>query len=437
MPVAAALPPARSDGKHYLLHIEPGMTGQVWLTFHSKDLPAGKWEGRILIEPGAIEIPIRLNVYPFTFPDQPTLHLGGWDYTDADKMYEVTPQNRTALIRHLREHFVDAPWATGGVMPYGKYDPTGAMIAPPEVANFAKWLQRWPNARRYLVFSNVRPNFAGLEMGTPAFTKAVANWITWWVDKLPQWHIRPEQLGLLLVDEPNQLAQDKVIVEYAKVIRQAQPKVIVWEDPTWQKPWNSNPDVFRDSTVLCPNLPMWIEAGKPFADFYVKQREAGKELWFYSCSGPGKLLDPYAYHRMQQWFCWKYDAKGSGFWAFGDSNGASSWNEYASQIGPAYTPLFLDAKTVTAGKHMEAIREGMEDYDYLRMLRDRIAELEKKGVHGEALRAAQTLLGSAADRVTACMKHGGAMVWREPKDQSVADQVRIEVLDALLRLNGL
>jgi hypothetical protein len=436
VPVAAALPPAKSDGQHYLLHIEPGMTQQVWLTFHSKDLSPGKREGQILIEPGDIAVPLRLNVYPFTFPAQPTLHLGGWDYTDADKMYEVTPQNRAALIQHLREHFVDSPWATGGVMPYGKYDKDGNMIAPPEVANFEKWVKRWPDARRYLVFSSVGSQFAGLDMGTPPFQKAVANWITWWAEKLPQWHIRPEQLGLLLVDEPNQLEQDKVIVEYAKVIRQAQPKVIVWEDPTWEKPWNSNPDVFRYSTVLSPNLPMWIEEGKRFADFYVKQRQSGRELWYYSCSGPGKLLDPYTYHRMQQWFCWKYDAKGSGFWAFGDSNGASSWNEYAAQIG-AYTPVFLDSQTVTAGKHMEAIREGIEDYEYLRMLRDRLAELEKKGARNQAVAAAQRLLDSAADRVTACMKPGAAMFWRAAKDRSVADQVRVEVLEALVRLKDL
>ncbi len=436
VPVAAALPPAKSDGNRYLLHIEPGMTRQVWLTCHSKDLPAGTWEGRILIEPGAVEIPIRLHVYPFMFPNQPTLHLGGWDYTDADKMYEVTPENRAAFIRHLREHFVDSPWATASVMPYGRYDKPGNMTAPPEVANFQKWLKRWPDARRYLIFSSVGSRFAEFEMGTPPFQNAVAHWITWWVNQLQQWNIRPEELGLLLVDEPNRLEQDKVIVEYAKVIRHAQPRVIVWEDPTWRKPWDSDPDVFCYSTVLSPNLPMWISAGKRFADFYVKQRQAGRELWFYSCSGPGKLLDPYAYHRMQQWFCWKYGAKGSGFWAFGDSNGASSWNEYASSIG-AYTPVFLDSKTVTAGKHMEAIREGMEDYEYLRMLRDRLTELEKKGVGGESVRAAKALLDSAADRVTACMKRGNEMYWRAAKDRSVADQVRIEVLNALMQLEKL
>ena len=180
---------------------------------------------------------------------------------------------------------------------------------------------------------------------------------------------------------------------------------------------------------------MWVAQGKPYADFYVKQREAGRELWFYTCSGPGRLLDPYACHRMQPWFCWKYGAKGSCFWAFGDSSDASSWNEYISKSG-AYTPLFLDARTVTEGKHMEAIREGMEDYEYLRMLRDRVVELQQKGAKGDAVAAAEALLASAAERVTACLKQPYDINWKEPKDRSIADRVRVEILTALLALEG-
>jgi hypothetical protein len=318
-------------------------------------------------------------------------------------------------------------------MPSGKFNAEGKMVEPPATAAFEKWRQRWPDARMFLVFSNVGPKFAGFDMGTPAFQQAVAEWINWWAAKLAEWNIRPEQLGLLLLDEPNNLEQDKIIVEYAKVIRLAQPKVLVWEDPIWAEPWKANPQMFALSNALCPNLPMWISHGKRFADFYLQQCATGKELWFYSCSGPGKLLDPYTYHRLQQWFCWKFNAKGAGFWAFGDSNGASSWNEYLSQVG-AYTPIFLDTKTVADGKHMEAIREGMEDYEYLRILRDRIAELEKKGVQNDAVRTAKTLLETAADRVIETLKPRASQMWNAEHDRTVADRVRIEVLEALTAL---
>ena len=86
---------------------------------------------------------------------------------------------------------------------------------------------------------------------------------------------------------------------------------------------------------------------------------------------------------------------------------------------------------------MEAIREGVEDYEYLRMLRDRLAELQKKGTKGKAVLAAEALLASAAERVTACLKQPGDINWREPKDRFIADQVRVEILTALLALEGL
>ena len=48
------------------------------------------------------------------FPQQTTLWLGGWSYTDGKGHQGVTQANRTAFIQHLREHFVNCPWATSG-----------------------------------------------------------------------------------------------------------------------------------------------------------------------------------------------------------------------------------------------------------------------------------------------------------------------------------
>jgi len=433
VPIAAALPYTRKNGQYFRFGIPEGMTRQIWLTFHPVDIPAGDYTGKIVVEPEGVDIPIRLKIYPFTFPDQPTLHLGGWDYTDRDHHYDVTVGNREALIEHLREHYVDTTWATSYVMPYGKYDEQGNMIEEPSTERFRKWVERWQGARRYHVFSSVGKRFAGFEMGTPPFKKAVAQWIDWWVKALAKWNIKPEQLSLLPVDEPHSHEQDKTIIEYARVIQEAQPEVVIWEDPAWREPWKATKELFEVSDVLCPNAVMWIEQGDRFAAFYHTQQNAGRTLWFYSCSGPGKLLDPYSYYRMQHWLCWKHEAQGSGFWAFGDSNGASSWNEYLSKRG-AFTPVFLDKNSVTAGKHMEAIREGMEDYEYLRMLRDRIHEIEEPGKEEETIMSAVKLLYSAAERVVSPMTGVNMIYWKEPKDRSVADDVRVEVLEMLLQL---
>jgi len=452
--VAAALPDAKTTGVGHVVEIPPGMTRQIWLTFNSKGLAAGKHTGHLVIDPPGLRLPVSVTVYPLTL-GRPSLHLCGWDYTDG-YAYNVTKANRTALIRMLQEYHVDSPWAQRPTLPTGRFDKTGKMIEPPDDKRFREWVIQWDNARNYLVFASVGETFAGLRLGTAAHKKAVASWAAWWAKRAkslgvdpqprsPQARLEfpavvPKHLGLLLVDEPHSPEQDRVIIEYARIIRDAAPSITIWNDPTWRDPRKASPDLFTLSDTLCPNLPMLIGQGKPFADFYTRQRQAGRELWFYSCSGPGRLLDPYAYHRMQAWFCWKYGATGQGFWAFGDSNGASSWNEYLATRG-AYTPLFIDDKTVTRGKHMEAIREGMQDYEYLRMLRERIPALQPgpRRLHAippERTKAARKLLASAADRVTATMTNPALIHWDQPKDRTTADAVRIEILKMLTAMEA-
>ena len=434
-PVAAALPVAERVGNDWRVAVFPGLTRQVWLTFNPRDVAPGRYEGAILIGDALGRVPVRLTVHPLVFPAQPALHLGGWDYTDRERCYQVGPENREAFIRHLRERFVYTPWAQAAVLPRGEYDAAGAMVAPPSTREFERWLARWPGARNYFVFASVGDSFAGFPLDSAPFRAAVGAWITWWVERLAGWGIAPGRLGLLLVDEPHTPAQDRTIIAYAQAIRAAQPEVAIFEDPLWHDPAQGNPAMFELCHILCPNLPMWHDRGAPFRDFYAARRAAGARLWFYSCSGPGKLLDPFSYHRMQPWFCWLHGAEGCGYWAFGDGNGAWPWNEYGSVVG-AYTPLFMTATTVTAGKHMEAIREGIEDYEYLRMLRQRIEALAGAGVAEAALAPARKLLAEGPARVTACMTSSAACSWQAPKDRTVADRVRGEILEALAELAG-
>ena len=151
-----------------------------------------------------------------------------------------------------------------------------------------------------------------------------------------------------------------------------------------------DPEFYAHSNVLCPNAPLFLSLGKPYQDFMVAQQQAGRELWFYSCSGPSKLLDPASYYRGQFWLNLKYGGKGSCYWAFGDEAG-NSWNAYM-QPRACFSPLFLSKTAVTDAKQMEAIREGAEDYEYFLMLRARVAELERKGVSSKLVAEAKTLL---------------------------------------------
>jgi hypothetical protein len=82
------------------------------------------------------------------------------------------------------------------------------------------------------------------------------------------------------------------------------------------------------------------------------------------------------------------------------------------------------------------VREGIEDYEYLVMLRDRLAELRQAGLESPQIEAAEQLLREAPQRVVPSYSPGD-MAWKTPKDRSVADQVRVEILRTLETLAGM
>jgi len=233
-------------------------------------------------------------------------------------------------------------------------------------------------------------------------------------------------------DEPRGEADVKSIVAWVKAIRAAAPEVLHWSDPVYPEPADAPRELFEALDILCPNRPMWLRAGPDFARFYRNQQSRGRTLQFYSCSGPARLFDPYSYYRMQAWHCWKIGATGSFFWALGDNGRASSWNEYLAEHGP-YTPLFLDNTTVTAGKQMEAIREGIEDFETLVMLRDAVAQAKQDGLSSAAVSEAELLLNTAADEVLGA-EGADNLALHSAKDRSTADAVRVRLLKAMVAL---
>ena len=433
--VAAALPELATTSDGFSFVVPAGMTRQLWLNVTPRNLPAGTHKGALTLsgpDPTPIQVAVELRVFDLDFPGRPTLHVGGWDETDGDKpRYGVNDANREALIAHLRSRFVDSPWSTPGVMPFGTYGEDGAMAQPPDTSIFDTWIKRWPDARRFCVFNNVRDNIAGRKMDDPLFAVQVANWIRFWVAFLHERDVEPDRLVLLLVDEPRNPEHDRIIISWARAIKAAAPGVVLWEDPIYKDPKKVTPEMLSAVDVLCPNRVHLLQGGETLTALYREQQAQGRRLELYSCSGPARLLDPYAYHRLQAWHCFAIGAEATHFWAFGDTGGggANSWNEYLS-TRHSYTPLFLGPKSVTAGRHMEALRESVEDYEYLVMLRRRIAQLEKTNRAHPRLPAARRLLADAPGRVL-----GGSdaneIRWQQTRDRSVADTVRIEIGDML------
>ena len=211
-PVAAALPELTAGSAGPATSVLPGLVRQLWLTFHvDRGTPPGEYDGSLVLDASdrgkgaTIRVPIRLHVYPIDFPRQTTLWLGGWCYTDGKGHQGVTQANRTAFIQHLREHFVNCPWATAGVMMSCRFSPNdpdkveldtqddGRMVGPMAGREAVHGLPSRPG-----VAGRGKVRFAGV-------SRRVKAWISAWVRYLEtKGGITPDQLCLLIHDEPHE-----------------------------------------------------------------------------------------------------------------------------------------------------------------------------------------------------------------------------------------
>ena len=434
VPVAAALPEVTAQDNLYAVTVPSGMTRQVWLTFHPVDLAPGSYEGEVIVEsvPGGQRFPLRMHLYPLDFPEKQSLHLGGWDYTDRVGHHRlVTEQNRLALIAHLRERLVDSPWGLPQVLSRGRHDAQGAMTAPPETDYFDAWIELWPDAAQYLVFAKVGTQFESWPMDTAEFNTAVQAWVTFWAEHMVAKGLQPDQLALLLVDEPRQPQHDERILAWARAIRAADTGVRIWENPNHPDMEQANQAMIDACHVLSPHRQIFLNGGQGYRDYFAKKRDQGIGLEFYSAWAT-RLFDPYA-GRLTAWTSWRYGARAMHFWSLADTGGESSWNEYLAS-SDSYAPLFIAENSVTAGKQLEAVREGVQDYEYFAMLERAIRKAAAQGMTDQQVEEARRLLESLPASVLEAA--GQEPHWLSQIDRTLADEARIRVLAALTALTA-
>ncbi len=439
IPVPDALPIALDIGAEGArVHVPAGMTRQIWFSFDGGDTETGTYSGELYIygegRPGIdIAVPTRITVHDLQLPEKLHCSLGMWDYSCA-KGYDMTEGNVDAAIVNMQEHFVDTPWLSSGCVAWPDgFDAEGNMVGELDFERFDSWIADWRDATNYAIFLSVNRSIRGVGIEDERFGRAIEQWMNAWVAHCREIEVDPSQLLLLLVDEPHALEQDEIIIAWANAIKSAEPEVVIWEDPTYKQPdVEANLEMLSVSDVLCPNLGIFGAGTDDSRRLYLDLLAEGKELWFYQCSGPAKTHDPYYYHRLQSWYSFKYGATGQGFWAYADASRAgTSWNEL--RAGRAcFTPIYIEPDAITDGKHMEAIREGLEDYEILYMLREHADKLEDDGKQKRA-DAARKLLADAIDAVCGEGYSPAEIPWTRDKDRTVADTWRVKILEELTR----
>jgi len=447
--IADALPEAEKDDNGYKIRIPSGMTRQVWFGVHPEGMKAGVYRGTVVVAPkGSLKqrkAAFNLTVAPFQFPDRPRLSLILPDYVDKPYGFKcMTDANVKIAIKDLKAHFMDTPYGHPWSACYPNkdaFDAEGKLVGPLQTKGFDEWVSLWKGARRYglyLGYYNALPDFAaGEPIGSERFNRKIAQWSAAFAEHAEKKGIPPERIILHLLDEPSTAEQYRLNTSWAKAIKQGCPRFRLMVDPYRRgEPPPEEAAMLEEFNIICVIITLYDKTDIPDRMLNAG-RSRGKELYLNNSPGgmdSTRLLDPYYYHLLLAWHCWKHGATMMSTWDYWNTRARSAWNEIGLEE-PSYGLVYTTDNSITGGKHFEAIREGIEDYEYLAMLKDKTEEAKKTGKKPETVEKAETFLRNVPKQV-ADQYDRSKRLWNVEKDRAAADAARHRILELMKELAG-
>jgi hypothetical protein len=377
-----ALKPLSVKQGWYETTVPAGLTRQVWLSFYPKEakpghyaagieLSSGQWSGRMGLD---------LSIAPVRFPDQADFTLTMWDYL-FDKDRSVTDGNRAAMKELFLSRMGNMPWLNWlRIKEMAQFDAEGNLAGPVDYGRWDAFVKFWPGVRHYATFLSTKDLFAE---GSPQYKKAVASFAADWARHNKTLGLKPGQVVVAFGDEPRTDAMFARQAMLAEAFGAGTRDILIHINPTprdFDKMPHARGALEKADVIMPPRSRLDDAIGKPQGQLYQALRKEGKAFWSYSCWGAKQF--PASYYRLQPWTLFAQfgrDGNGEGFWALGDSSVSSNWNDYTAYGRVDYSPIYIAPDRAATSKLWEATREGVEDWQYLKMLADggRADEAEK------------------------------------------------------------
>ena len=403
----------------------PGVSKRIWLTFRTRGLSvaAGTYRSSVTVADNdgkaTATVPVELRVWPLRFPDQVSLHSNSWGYFDDP----CIQGHETEAARDLVEHYNTALTVNHRYLPKPKPDQEGNLTEPLDFTKLDQMLAWNPECRLWLIWVGFEFGFNRMgtpSFGTPAWERAFTQYVTQMRDHLASKGVTREGFAWYWTDEPGGEKWEQFDHPASVTLKKIDPEMLVWADPTRRV----TPEQFEASLpyvdIYCPSLGT-LENGAVL-DICHRTRLTS---WQYVCASE-KNADPFGYYRWFAWKAWRNKLGGIGMWVYVDPNG-QTFSDYVS--GVSYAMAYKGEQGVIGSKRWDAWRQGIADYEYLRMLADAVTAARGAGGKSSALERAEKILGAGVDQVVGDSPHGG-----QPEDRDLPDRYRLEILECLSKL---
>ncbi len=375
--VADALPLLDQAG---ILSVPAYETQQLWLTFHAKGLSPGKYTSTLHLKPvdpnpDHITIPVIMEVYDLSLPHPSPLKFCVWAYASKEPDY---------ILRDLTDHGVNVHFAPA---PTGVCNEQGEIVGSLDFTAHDMAVTRL-SPYGIIMFIGPQSSLTGQPMFSQPWNKAFVAYLRTWIAHLKELGIGYKDFALYPYDEPSSpFSQTSInLVKVAKLIREADPNILVYTDPTS----GTNKDSLQMweglIDIWCPSAELLERFGDEILPF---AKRNGKETWFYDASGRSRTLSCLGIYRWRFWYAWNLGLTGAGWWTY--THGDYLWDG-PNPEGDYFYHVYDAPGAVVTSKRWEAAREGIEDYEILFLLKESIKEAEEHGKEKESIDEAKTLL---------------------------------------------
>ncbi len=359
-------------------HIKENTLQPIWIEVYApEDLPTGEYTGNITVKFGdskSKDIKLKVKVWDFALPEETHLKTAfDFYYGRMKRMYPQKEgedaEGYGARLSELQmKYYIDM--IKHRIMPIFNFDIEDAFFAKDIKVYLKNGLSAFAIGQYGGSFDNNWPKDpGGLEKLTEVYREyARVLKAAGLMDKAYIYTYDEPKYGEPHVDEVTKM------IHKADLNLKNMVCLSSLSNPDKYPGWGDDIDIWCVRNVVF---------NEKMADVYKKK---GKDIWLY-VSGPEPpyptlVIDyPAMAYRIIPWQCWKYGIKGYLYWC------VNFWNENPWQ-NPMNTKweqngngllYYPGEKGPVTSIRLEVTRDGLEDYEYLYLLEQRIKEIETKG----------------------------------------------------------
>lgn len=373
-------------------NVAKGTVQPLWVTVTvPRDAAAGLYRGRLTLKaekPPAIALNLELQVRDFALPQRPALATSfGMSASWISRYYlgrsDPQPSVDGAVFRRWCDELL-----RHRVSPY-----LGTEYRPQPGEDGKYQLQPWLDNAKHCAANGLTSTMLAIMPATPnkaddyddAFKQRFRADLSAMADALDTEGL----LDLAYVcawDEPHEANYEGVRAGH-RLIREIRPDLRILQTVCFD---DEPSELVGNVDIWCPITSRWNH------EFYSGRQKAGEEIWWYVCCGPGPpyanffIDQPALDHRLLFWQTWQRGVTGLLYWqttwwegnipegGSDDAGDPDTWVTASHKVfkvnGDGHLLYPGARKEPVPSIRLAVIRDGIEDYDYLALLKARLGE---------------------------------------------------------------